>query len=718
MHRLLVGGELLLYGDVGDMWGDGSGFSARDVIEALAIHGDADLTVRINSGGGFVKDGVSIYNSLKAHKGKVTTTNDGIAASAASVIFLAGEERIAKTGSLLMIHDPSSVTWGNAKDHEATAKVLNKIGDQIARLYAEATGESEASMREAMLAETWMDELEAETFGFATKTENVAATAATRFDYTAYAKAPENLRAAQRALPEAKAVVSPAAPPAPAGAKPAATAALPAPVITPEPQDMKNASAILALCSAASLTLAQGSDILAKANDSVETAQSLVDGIVAARNAKPDQSREILARCTAAKLSLEATNEIVTKADGDLTAALNLIIDAVATAKEPNPGQTSTPAVVTADARDKFNEGVEKALLGKVGAAGGERNEFTGMTLREIARESLTMSGQSARFNDPMTMVAAALGMPIRGITMSNAGQSSTSDFVQVLANVANKSMLKGFEETGETFDQWTARGTLVDFKPAKRVDLNLFPSLAQVDEGGEYTYGTIGDRGESIQLATYGKMFSITRQAIINDDMSVFTRVPSRMGRAAKRTIGNLAWAVLTDNAAMSDAVALFHATHKNLAGTPSALSVNSLDAARSAMALQQDPDGLAVALNIAPKWLLVPVALQGVAKTLMSAEKDPLATNANSSKPNHVRDMATVIADARLDRNSATAWYLATDANAHDTIEVAYLNGQSEPVMEQKEGWNVDGVEFKVRIDAGVKALDFRGLYKNAGV
>jgi hypothetical protein len=301
-----------------------------------------------------------------------------------------------------------------------------------------------------------------------------------------------------------------------------------------------------------------------------------------------------------------------------------------------------------------------------------------------------------------MAMIGAAFTM-----------QHSTSDFVEVLANVANKSMLKGYMEAEETFEQWTAKGTLSDFKPGKRVDLNLFPSLSVVPEGAEYSYGTIGDRGETIQLATYGKMFSITRQAIINDDLSSFTRIPGRMGRAARRTIGNLVYAVLTDNAAMADGIALFHADHDNL-GT-GAITATAVDAGRAAMALQKDPDEHATGgLNIRPAYFLVPVGLEGKASALMASEFDPAGTQRN---PNTVRGLAKVISEARLSTVSTAVWYLAANPNANDTIEVAYLNGNSNPVLEQRDGWSVDGVEFKVRIDAGVKALDFRGLYKSSG-
>lgn len=369
-----------------------------------------------------------------------------------------------------------------------------------------------------------------------------------------------------------------------------------------------------------------------------------------------------------------------------------------------------------ASSRDRFREGVTRALLHRGGIGGGEANEFTGANLQSLARDCLLQAGISPAFADPKQLVGAALGMTRGGATMS--GMHSTSDFVEILANVANKSMLKGYGEAEETFHLWTAKGVLVDFKPQKRVDLNLFPSLEEVPEGAEYKSGTMGNRGETIQLATYGKAFPITRQAIINDDLNAFTRVPQLMGRAAKRTIGNLVYAVLTANAAMSDSVQLFHADHKNLAAVAAAMSVASLDAARSAMARQVDPDSIATGgLNIRPKYLLVPVGLGGLARTMMSAEKDPGASSPNASKPNHIRGMATVIDDARLDTHSATAWYLAADPNSHDTIEVAYLNGNETPMIDQQDGWKVDGVEFKVRIDAAVKALDFRGLYKNAG-
>lgn len=390
-----------------------------------------------------------------------------------------------------------------------------------------------------------------------------------------------------------------------------------------------------------------------------------------------------------------------------VAAVKDAVLDEVA--KRGSTVEVNGQVRVEADARDKFRAGVEKSLLGKAGHKDGERNEFSGLTLRELARESLRLAGVAVRHADPMEMVKTAMGL---GVERRAAGMHSTSDFPLILANVASKSMMRGFEEAEETFERWTARGTLTDFKATKRIDLNLFPSLSKVPEGAEYSYATIGERGETVTLATYGKKFAITRQAIINDDMDVFSKIPMRMGRAARRTVGDLAYAVLTDNAAMSDSIALFHADHDNLSGAAAAPSVATVDAGKIAMAKQRDPDSIGAALNIRPAFILVPIEYEGTALTIMNSEFNP----ANTQRvPNYVRGLCEVISDARLSINSTTRWYMAANPNAVDTIEVSYLNGVSSPTLEEQMGWNVDGQEYKIRLDAAVKALDFRGLYAN---
>lgn len=190
---ILVDGELVLYGFVGeDFCGDG--FTASQVIDALAMLGrDADITVRINSGGGYTDDGIAIYNALRAHRGNVAVVVDAIAASAASVIAMAGDTITMRAGALMMIHDPARFTWGNAGDHEKSTEQLNKLADLMADIYAEQTGEDVEGIREDMKAELWLTGAEAVERGFATDTEGGHAKAVAAFDYGVYSRAPKKL---------------------------------------------------------------------------------------------------------------------------------------------------------------------------------------------------------------------------------------------------------------------------------------------------------------------------------------------------------------------------------------------------------------------------------------------------------------------------------------------------------------------------------------------
>lgn len=267
--------------------------------------------------------------------------------------------------------------------------------------------------------------------------------------------------------------------------------------------------------------------------------------------------------------------------------------------------------------------------------------------------------------------------------------------------------MLQGWDEANETFDQWTRKGTLTDFKTAHRIGLESFPTLRKVRAGAEYKYVTLKDRGEPIALATYGELFSLDRQTIINDDMDMLTRIPMAMGGAARATIGDLVWAVLTSNPKMSDGKPLFHADHGNLIAAE--MSIDGLDNARKAMKLQKSGERH---LNIRPEFTLTPVAIESRANQLIKSASVPGA-DANSGIDNPIRNFATVLSEARLDDSSPTDYYLSA-AKGRDTIEVAYLDGIDTPYLEQQQGFTVDGAAFKVRIDAGVAPLDWRGLVK----
>lgn len=192
-HRLIKNGELYLYGTVGLMLFFEDGFTDSEVIEALSEL-DGDVTVHLNSGGGAAFMGVAIHNALKAHEGRITIQVDGIAASAASIIAMAGDDIVMRDGSMLMIHNGSGLTLGTAEAHRKTATALGKLDKSMANIYAKRTGRESGEVKSMMDAETWMTAEEAVEEGFATEwDEDEEAEEATAFDYRLYAKAPERL---------------------------------------------------------------------------------------------------------------------------------------------------------------------------------------------------------------------------------------------------------------------------------------------------------------------------------------------------------------------------------------------------------------------------------------------------------------------------------------------------------------------------------------------
>jgi ATP-dependent protease ClpP protease subunit len=365
-------------------------------------------------------------------------------------------------------------------------------------------------------------------------------------------------------------------------------------------------------------------------------------------------------------------------------------------------GEGTTPtgpaAIIHADNGNIVRDGMIDALSARLGLAKSRdsHNPYRTMSLIDMARASLTERGAGvASFGSKMQLVGAAF-------------THSISDFGQVLMSVSEKAMLRGWQNSGETFQRWTKKGELTNFHTAHRVGISGFPTLPKIPEGAEYKYVTCSDRGAPIALATYGALFGITRQAIINDDLSAFSTLPNNLGRAASRTIGDLVYAVLTSNAPFVDGKELFHVDHGNTDETAQTMTPSILGELRRKMRMQKDASG--DSLNIAPAFVIVPAGLETAAIQVLHSTSIPGAEY-NSGIVNPVNQMGELIVESRLDGAAPLYWYVAAEQDS-DTIEVAYLDGVDTPYLEQQEGWTVDGVNFKVRIDAGVAPLDYRGL------
>lgn len=376
------------------------------------------------------------------------------------------------------------------------------------------------------------------------------------------------------------------------------------------------------------------------------------------------------------------------------------ILEAVA-ARDAGGTAPRLPHVQTlVDETDTRREAVENAILhraapGRIKLTDAGR-QYRGMSLIEMGRDLLEKTGENTRGMDKLQLAQRAL---------------ATSDFPIILANVANKTLRAGYEAAPQTFKPFTKQTSAPDFKTIQRSQFGDAPTLKKVNEHGEFTVGTIGEGKESYQLATYGRIVSITRQTIINDDLGAFADLPAKFGRAAADLESDIVWGIITANAAMNDTVALFHANHGNLAGTGGAITVATLAAARAAMRKQTSIDGNPI--NVAAAYLLVPAAVELVAQQYTSAD----FVSAKSSDINPFKGTLQVIAEPRLDANSATAWYLAADPMQIDTIEYCYLEGNEGVYIETRNGFEVDGLEIKARLDFAAKAIDHRGLYKNAG-
>jgi len=669
--------EIFIYGDIGESWWEETVSAADFVRELNALDVEA-ISVRINSIGGSVPDGLAIYNAMKRHKATITTEVDGMAFSIASLIAMGGDKVHMASNALLMVHAPWTYAAGNAVELRELADQLDTWAAAMATSYAAKTGDQAAML--ALLTDgkdhyyTAEEALAAKFVDVTTDPMPVAASAARDLPLSRYRSLPASLQAA---------------------GTPAAAAA---PSADEDPMKNRTNMLLLAAIGAAGAAAAGGGSAAAPAAAAPAPAVPDAAAVLAA-----DQVRRTAIRASFARFVDQpgvADMQRACEDDHVVTpeAAGARLLAHLAQGATPVAGAHVT---TVEDESDKQRKAATQSLLARAGLDKAEgANPYRGFTLSELARASLARAGQRTDGMDKMSFIGAAF-------------THSTSDFPGLLANVANKALLKGYTEAEETFQLWTRAGSLGDFKTGKRVDLNAFPSLRKVAEGAEYKYATMGERAESIVLATYGELFSITRQAIINDDLDSFTRVPRLMGRAAIRTVGDLVYAVLTSNPTMSDGVALFHATHANLL-TGAAISTGSVDAMGAAMAVQKQGNAI---LNIGLKYLIVPRALKGAANVVRASEFEVGATTKNNTVPNSVRDTFEVVSDARLDAASAAVWYGAADPNVTDTIEVAYLDGNDQPYLEQKSGWNVDGTEFKVRIDAGVAPLDFRTMAKNPG-
>ena len=271
------------------------------------------------------------------------------------------------------------------------------------------------------------------------------------------------------------------------------------------------------------------------------------------------------------------------------------------------------PVTVQIDEMDKFRAAATDGLAMRAGMAvensapGAE--EFRGKRMMRLAAECVERElGKSTHAMDDETIVREAL--------------MGTGAFPGILSNVAHKSMAQAYQSAPTTYQFWTAQGSNSDFKDATRYRLSEADTLEKLNESGEFKAGGVTEGAAKTSIATYGRMFSLTRQAIINDDMGALQQLPAIYGAAARRMINKMVYKMLQSNPKVEGAQ-LFHADHKNLCTED--ISIEGLAKMKAAMAKQKNIKGEEY-LNIQPAFLICPVELEVQAAQLISSVVDPI--------------------------------------------------------------------------------------------
>lgn len=697
---------VMIYGAVGDDW---AGLDAASLVPQIDA-APGNITLALNSPGGLIMEGMAIYNALQRARGAgktITCRIDGLAASMASVLAMAGDEIVMAPNSMMMIHNPWDVACGDAEDLRNAADQLDRLKNQIVGIYAARTGMDPDAISALMDDETWMDPAEAMASGFCTTIGTAPASASavnvTKFGFR---KVPNHRIIAGSAL-------------AMAGKPPAAQP------VNPKGNTMTPEEIAAAAAAAETQRIA------------AQTAQAAATASAEAIAAERSRIAQITTIAAKAKLDDDVVAKMI--ADGtSIDDASAAALDALAARCEDQVGAPGGAIRITRDEREKWVEGATNWLIARGGMAKAviaaaakrgetlriEPGEFAGVTMKDLAREALTRSGARNVSRDPWQFVGDAF-------TARNDITQGAGDFPILLENTMHKVLQAAYQITPDTWSRFCGTGTVTDFRASNRYLRGTFGSLDAITDLNEFKQKAIPD-GEKQQItaSTKGNIITLSRQAIINDDLGAFITLASDLGRAAALSIEKDVYALLASNPVMYDGYALFSNQHANIAGgswtmpsgaaapAASLIGVAAFDAARVAMASQLAPGQAQEILDIRPETLLCALVDEGTARVIIGSKFDT-DVSGKYEVPNKVQGLVSdIVGTARLNPGtSGHGWYFFADKEMAPAIEVAFLNGIEEPFLDNSLGWKVDGTEFKVRIDYGVGAINWRSAFYNPG-
>lgn len=700
--------ELLLYGIIGDWW---EGMDALTIVRELEAIDSDIITVRIHSPGGSVADGLALYNALLNSTKPVHVYIDGMCASIATAVAMAADDGRLYTpdNALWMIHKAHAVVQGNDDELRDSADALSTVNESMIAAYTASGRVNEARIREifATNKDYFMTGAEAVSEGFADSLIEPIKAAA-QIDVSGLS-APQG---AHKKLFEFYAVN---AAPTPTKEEPSMKLkqllALQAALIT---QGIAAADITSALGKAFGVASDKVAALLVEGTTATDNQlQAGLDALGALKAPAAAPAPAVVPAATMVDTQAAIANERRRVNDINLLAARHglpndrrdqlvndgstleqaraIVLDFMATQdrrRQPVPGVRMIDTALEA-----FRASMTNAMLNRMQPSHFKLEEggrdFRGMSLLDMAAACLERAGVDTRGMTRNELAAKAL--------------HTASDFPHIVADVANKVLLRAYQAQPRTFLPIATQATLSDFKLKHAIEIGGGSELKEVNEAGEFEHGTVTEGKNSYKLSTFGRIFSMTRQLLINDDIGAFTQFMANVGALAARKESSVVWALVK-------AGAIFSSGNKNLVASGGTVDETQLDKVRMLHRKQVGLDGEPI--NVSGKFLVVNSDRETVAQKLLSAVQATATSGVNPFAGSY-----QLIVEPLLDAVSNNPWYSFADPALVPTLEYAYLEGEAGPYIETKNGFEVDGIQIKVRHDFGAGWVSHRGAVKNPG-
>lgn len=680
MKALNKKAEITVFADIG-YWG----ITAEDFSKELKSHGNLDfIDLKINSYGGEVFDGFSIYNMLKETGANITVTITGIAASIASYIAMVGNTIKIHGNAMIMIHNPSVCMCGEAKDLKREAEVLENMKDSAVKAYKRAkTNLTDLEISELMDKTSYITAEKALEYGFVDEVLEAVEV-----------EEPETNSAISIPINYRKKIFTNKAP---AGKEPVKEVKMKCPKCGKH--DILEGQIMCVDC--------------ARAQEREE-----------AKAAERMRINGINAICRASGLSDEVVQKFVDsgKDVSDLSGEISEEIKKAKnfTPSEPNGGK---PFQVNKDESDKFRMHASNCLAVVCGVekdpakiADSKKDVMVG-SIHALMRKQLKRSGVDTDSMSAGDLVRHSMSM-------------GSSDLPAILADVANKAMGNAFVQQPTTYQQWCGTKDVPDFKTVNVVKMSDFSGIDDMPEGASFSFGKVSDKKETASVGTKGKAFRIPREALVNDDLDAISKIPALMAGAMARKLNRDVYVSLTSNSlagpAMTEVTNMFHTDNGNIVsgvgkvGIPSVATISATELyLMSQKAPKPTPDSDDVYLSIPARYLITGTAQKLTVQQVLGAAYD--ISKSIVGVPNPYNNTIIPIFDQQLQAllagTNPNGWYLAADQNIMESIGIAYLQGNRTPTM-RSEASRVSealGIVYDIFFDYGIYAADYRGIVYN---